>query len=337
MMRQFWIMAETTSRVLSLLNLLQAHRQWSGTELADRLGVTGRTLRRDIERLRELGYRVEATRGSAGGYRLEAGAALPPLLLSDDEAVVMAIGLRLAAAQGLVDGEMTTLSALAKFEQVLPSALRQRVNALAASVQTNSFSPRTAAVSPDLLGQLALACRDHERIRFRYIAGDGEETDRTVEPHSLVARDRVWFFVCWDLRRADWRTFRVDRMSAFFGTRVHFDPRQLPGADAAEFVADAFSSIWRGRYNAELVLAMPLAHALAHFGTWGKNAVALDAGHTLWPIGGDSLESMFSALAWVPPGVDYEIRGSEDFTVFVAEAGQRMRRAGAPGAAGTTS
>jgi biotin operon repressor BirA-like protein len=149
-------MAQTTSRILQLLNLLQTHRQWSGAQLADRLAVTRRTLRRDIDRLRELGYRVEATRGSGGGYRLEAGAELPPLLLTAEEAVTMAIGLRVAAAEGLTDGEQTTLSALAKFEQVLPSALRQRVNALAAAVQASSTDSRRTPVPPDLLGQLAL-------------------------------------------------------------------------------------------------------------------------------------------------------------------------------------
>ena len=151
-------MAETTSRTLELLHLLQTHRQWPGPELAERLGVTDRTLRRDIERLRELGYRVAAERGANGGYRLEAGANLPPLLLTNDEAVAMAIGLRLAAAQGLVDGALTTQTALAKFEQVLPSAVRERVNALAASIAPES--PRGAPVAGELLGQLALACRD---------------------------------------------------------------------------------------------------------------------------------------------------------------------------------
>ncbi len=153
-----------------MLNLLQTHRHWPGSELADRLGVTERTVRRDIERLRDLGYRIESTPGAAGGYRLEAGSAVPPLLLTDDEAVAMAIGLRIAAAQRLVDGHDTTLTALAKLEQVLPSPLRRRVNALADAVQPAGI--RTgAAVSPEVLGELALACRDHERVRFRYTAG----------------------------------------------------------------------------------------------------------------------------------------------------------------------
>src|ERR1700761_9262051 len=190
-------MGETTSRTLALLNLLQSHRQWSGPELAERLGVTERTLRRDVDRVRELGYRVEAVRGPLGGYRLEAGGALPPLLLTNDEAVSVAIGLRLAAQQGLVDGELTTQSALAKFEQVLPSALRRRVNALATTVEADS--PRSPSVDQDLLGFLALACRDQERIRFSYEARDAAQTDRVVEPHALVAEAKAWFLVAWDL------------------------------------------------------------------------------------------------------------------------------------------
>ncbi|MEO8907460.1 MAG: YafY family protein, partial [Microbacteriaceae bacterium] len=283
-------MAETTSRTLALLSLLQTHRQWSGPELAQRLGVTERTLRRDIDRLRELGYRVDAARGAAGGYRLEAGSQLPPLLLTDDEAVTMAIGLRISATRGLVDGEQTSLSALAKFEQVLPSALRRRVNALAGSVQAGGMRPqlsRDALVSSGLLGQLALACRDHERIRFHYVAASGAGTDRVVEPHTLVAAERSWFLVCWDLQRGDWRTFRVDRMSLYFATRLHFVPRELPAANAAEFVTAAIASM-RPRVQAEVVMRMPLAAMREQFGPWAEGAVAIDADTTSWPIGGDT-------------------------------------------------
>jgi len=317
-------MAETTSRILSLLTLLQTHRQWSGPELARRLDVTERTLRRDIDRLRELGYRVEATRGAAGGYRLEAGSQLPPLLLTDDEAVTMAIGLRLAAGLGLVDGELTTLSALAKFEQVLPAALRQRVTAIADHLAP--ATPRGAEVSTELLGQLALACRDTERIRFRYVAGGGAESDRVVEPHSLVAANGHWFFVAWDRQRDDWRTFRVDRMSRFFGTRVHFAQRDLPAADAAEFIAVAVGSI-APRLEASVVMQLPLEVMREHFGPWAEGAEAVGAGATRWPFGGRSHEEMLGALAWIPAGVDYEIEGSPDFAAFVAEAGARMARA----------
>jgi predicted DNA-binding transcriptional regulator YafY len=321
-------MAETTSRILALLNLLQTHRQWAGGDLALRLGVTERTLRRDIERLRDLGYRVEATRGAAGGYRLEAGSQLPPLLLTDDEAVTMAIGLRVAATQGLTDGEQTTLTALAKFEQVLPAALRQRVNAVAGFVQPQSPSsrPGDAPVSQELLGQLALACRDRERIRFHYEAAGGVGSDRVVEPHTLVAAARRWFFVCWDLQRDDWRTFRVDRMSRFFGTRLRFEPRELPAADAAAFVASALASL-RRRLSGAAHLRMPLAVMREEFGPWASEAEAIDAEWTRWPIAGDSLETMLASLVWIPPGVEYTLHGPPEFLAFAAEAAERMRSA----------
>jgi predicted DNA-binding transcriptional regulator YafY len=317
-------MAETTFRILALLNLLQAHRQWSGPDLAARLGVTDRTLRRDVVRLRELGYGVEAARGAAGGYRLEGGAALPPLLLTDDEAVAMAVGLRVAASEELVDGEQTTLGALAKLEQVLPPALRGRVNALARVVRPRN--PRAAAVSPASLGQLALACRDRERIRFHYRAPSGAESDRVVEPHSLVSSGGRWFLVGWDIVRADWRIFRVDRMSRFFGTRLHVGPRDLPIADAAEFVAQSIAA-WGRTAGAEVVMRMPLEAMQAQFGRWAVGAVAVDDESTAWPIPADSPEGVFAAIAWVPPGVEYELRGPAELLDPVREALARLGRA----------
>ncbi len=342
-------MAETTARILTLLSLLQTHRQWPGGELAARLDVTERTLRRDIERLRELGYRVAATRGVAGGYRLEAGSHLPPLLFTDAEAVTLAIGLRIAAAQGVVDGENATLSVLAKFEQVLPVALRERVNALAAHVQ--SRTPRTApswdddhrgqaagpspagtspststAVSHELLGKLALACRDHERIRFHYVAADGAETDRIVEPHTIVASARTWFLVCWDLHRDDWRTFRIDRMSRYFGTRVHVAPRELPADDAARFVESALAAL-RGSVSADVHLRMPLLEMRDHFGPYSAEAEAVDAATTRWPIRAETFEQLLGMLAWIPAGVQYSLHDAPEFRAFVRDASERALRA----------
>jgi predicted DNA-binding transcriptional regulator YafY len=317
-------MAETTSRVLTLLSLLQTHRQWAGPELAARLGVTERTLRRDVDRVRELGYRIDAVRGPAGGYRLEAGSQLPPLLLTDEEAVTMAIGLRVAATQGLADGDLTAQSALAKFEQVLPSALRQRVNALAMSVEAQT--PAGATISQDLLGSLALACRDHERIRFAYVAADGTGSSRVVEPVSLVAASRNWFLVCWDTQRLDWRTFRVDRITDFFGTRLRFAPRSLPVGSAAELVAASVASLGR-RVNAEVVLRLPLEAVREALLGWASRATAIDETTTLWPIEAESRELLLGALAWIPAGVSYEVRGDEKFLDYLREATDRMSRA----------
>ncbi|WP_440708470.1 helix-turn-helix transcriptional regulator [Herbiconiux sp. YIM B11900] len=330
-------MAETTSRILSLLSLLQTHRQWPGAELAQRLGVTERTLRRDIERLRELGYQVDATRGLSGGYRLEAGARMPPLLLTDDEAVATAIGLRMTAGRGLVDGESTTLSALAKFEQVLPPALRDRVNALGGVLQPTARRSwngvgraadplPTPAVPHDLLGRLALACRDHERIRFRYTAADGAESARTVDPHALVASLRSWFLVCWDVQREDWRSFRLDRMSDFFGTRLLVAPRELPEADAARFLENSIAGM-RRTVSLEVRLALPLERFQEAFGGYAEGAEAIDGHRTRWPIHGDTLEVTLSRLLWIPPGVDYELHGPPELLERAAEIAERMRRA----------
>ena len=317
-------MAETTSRVLSLLSLLQSHRQWAGPELARRLDVTERTLRRDIERLRDLGYRIETTRGAAGGYRLEAGGQLPPLVLTDDEAVVMAIGLRLAAAQAIEDAEQTTTGALAKFEQVLSPALRQRVNALAGLVgqSPDGLEP----VTSELLGQLALACRDHERIRFRYRSPAGVESDRVVEPHSLVTARQRWFLVCWDREREDWRSFRVDRMSAFFATRVRFDPRELPAADAGAFLAErAFQA--RHPLHADVVIDLPLADVRTHLNRWAAAATALSPTTTLWPLDAETREQLLGALAWIPDAVRYEVRGDPELLAFMRERSARLAAA----------
>src|SRR6266511_595833 len=206
-------MLETSARLLRLLSLLQARRDWTGADLADRLGVSARTVRRDVERLRDLGYPVHATRGTDGGYRLGAGAAMPPLLLDDEEAVAVAVGLRTATGGAIAGIEETSVRALAKLEQVLPSRLRRRVNALQTyTVRIPPDSP-VPTVEPAVLTVLAACCRDHERLRFDYRDHDGSASVRTVEPHRLVNWGRRWYLVAWDVDRRDWRTFRVDRIA----------------------------------------------------------------------------------------------------------------------------
>src|SRR3954466_15606243 len=205
-------MSETTSsRLLTLLSLLQARRDWPGTELADRLEVSGRTIRRDIERLRDLGYPVESMTGPAGGYQLRAGAAMPPLLLDDDEAIAIAVGLRTAAGASVAGIEETAVRALVKLEQVLPAHLRRRVQALQSTTTTLTFGGGPQ-VDPQCLSVIAAACRDHERIRFGYRARDGSEPRRGVEPHALVNAGRRWYLVAFDPARTGWRTFRLDRV-----------------------------------------------------------------------------------------------------------------------------
>ena len=296
-------MSDTTTRALSLLNMLQTHRHWPGSELASRLGVTERTVRRDVERLRELGYRIESSPGSAGGYRLEAGSAVPPLLLTDEEAVTMAIGLRVAATQRLVGGPETTLAALAKLEQVLPAPLRRRVNALAATVQPAGVGAGSA-VSPDVLGELALACRDHERVRFTYTSAAGTVGVRRVDPHVLSPADRHWYLLCWDLDREDWRTFRVDRLTEVQHTRVLFEPRALSAEEVDEYILVATSWV-RTAVEASLVLDMPIERMREAFGQWAQGAEEVDDHHTWWPVGGRDFRETMYGMSWVPTGVGY--------------------------------
>jgi predicted DNA-binding transcriptional regulator YafY len=318
-------MSDTTTRALSLLNLLQTHRHWPGSELAGRLGVTERTVRRDVERLRDLGYRIESSPGAAGGYRLEAGSAVPPLLLTDEEAVAMAIGLRVAASQRLVSGPETTITALAKLEQVLPAPLRRRVNALAEAVQPSGINAG-AAVSSDVLGDLALACRDHERVRFTYTAASGEVTRRRVEPHALAPADRHWYLLCWDVERDDWRTFRVDRLADVEHTRLLFEPRPLTPEQVEEFIVVARSWV-RQPVEADAVMELPIDQMREWFGQWGQGAEAEDDGRTRWPVGGGDFRETMYGLAWIPAGVEYTTTLAEPERSELRETLERMLRA----------
>lgn len=237
-------MTDPTSRTLRLIELLQRRRSWAGGELAEALGVSPRTLRRDVDRLRELGYPVQARRGVDGGYGIAPGASLPPLLVDDEEAVALAIGLR-AAAQGVVAGmEGASLRALAKVIRVMPPRLRGRVDAIAAA--TTPLPPGDdVRIDPDHLVTVAQACRDQERLRFAYTARTGEETDREVDPHVLVPLGRRWYLVAWDTARHDWRTFRLDRLARPRPTGRRIVPREVPGGDPAEYVRASVSGIPR--------------------------------------------------------------------------------------------
>jgi len=249
-------MTETSGRLLKLLSLLQARRDWPGNELAGRLGVSGRTIRRDVERLRGLGYPVDAVTGPAGGYRLHAGTAMPPLLLDDDEAVAIAVGLRTAAGASVAGIEETAIRALVKLEQVLPAHLRRRVNALQSVLTTLPASG--PLVDPEALTAIASACRERERLRFAYSSRDGTESNRHVEPHSLVNLGRRWYLVAWDCDREDWRTFRVDRLERPRPGGARFQPRTLPTEDPAAYVAANLRGA-RSRYQARITVHVPAA------------------------------------------------------------------------------
>lgn len=289
-------MLETSTRLLKLLSLLQSHRDWSGAELADRLGVTARTVRRDVERLRELGYPVHATQGAAG-YRLGAGASLPPLLLDDDEAVAVAVGLRTAAGGSVAGIEEISLRALTKLEQVLPSRLRYRVNTLhTVTVRVGGTGP---AVSPDTLMAIADACRRHERLRFGYTSPRGGPTARSVEPHSLVSFGRHWYLVAWDIDRDDWRTFRVDRLTPRTPAGPRFVPRPPPDGDVATYLSRRLSlRTWPCQAT---VILHESAEAVADRVWPGMGVVeAVDDHSCLLHVGADDP----SALVWMITSVD---------------------------------
>ncbi|WP_226531850.1 helix-turn-helix transcriptional regulator [Microbacterium paraoxydans] len=249
---------DSTSRALQLLSLLQTHSFWPCAELAARLGVTERTVRRDLDRLRELGYPVDSISGRYGGYRLAAGAHLPPLILDDEEAVAVSIGLRHAAEAAVSGIEETSLRALAKIEALLPYRLRRRVSALHSSVASLRRAVDDDIIHPESLSVFAAACRDHEHVRFDYRRNDGESSGRRVEAHRLVTAGRRWYLVAWDGDQHDWRTFRLDRIREPRPVGSHFTPRTIPGGDAADFVASSIGDTRRD-HDATLVVHSPLA------------------------------------------------------------------------------
>ncbi|MGW4121703.1 helix-turn-helix transcriptional regulator [Nocardia sp. NPDC004711] len=253
-------MLETSARLLRLLSLLQSRRDWTGAELAARLEVTPRTIRKDMDRLRELGYPVEARPGVDGGYRLGTGGALPPLLLDDDEAVAVAVGLRTAASGSVLGIEETSLRALTKLQQILPSRLRHRVSAFQSALPVPMRGPR---VSADTLTAIAAACRDHERLRFDYRTHSGASSRRAVEPYRLVNHRQRWYLLAWDLDRGDWRTFRVDRMDPRPPSGPRFTPRTLPpDSEIASYVERGIgSATWH--FRARVIVHAPAAHVRA--------------------------------------------------------------------------
>jgi predicted DNA-binding transcriptional regulator YafY len=319
-------MLDTSARLLRLLSLLQARRYWTGAELAERLEVGARTVRRDVDRLRRLGYPIEAARGVAGGYALGAGRELPPLLLDEEEAVAVAVGLRAAARTGVSGIEETSVRALAKLQQVLPSALRRRVGALDfATVPYPGYGP---VVDAETLATIAGACRDHVGLRFGYSSHDGTRARRSVEPHRLVHTGRRWYLVAWDLVREDWRTFRVDRIDDRVVPGRRFQPRRPPATDMVAYVARGVSGA-RNRFQARVLLHAPLEQVRdrvpTQFGTLepdGKERCVLSTG-------ADWLGGLAVYIANI--GVDFEVLDPPELRATVAQLGERFSAAARPG------
>jgi predicted DNA-binding transcriptional regulator YafY len=324
-------MGETSSRLLELLALLQGRRDWPGAELADRLGVSERTIRRDVERLRELGYPVDSVRGPAGRYTLRAGTAMPPLLVDEDEAIAIAVGLGTAAGASVSGIEETAVRALVKLEQVLPAHLRRRVGALgAATIAPPAPGPQ---VDPGDLTAIAAACRDSECLRFAYTSRQGEETRREVEPHSLVNRGRRWYLVAYDRRREDWRTFRVDRLARPAATGVRFEPRELPAPDASAYLERSISER-PSRYEARVTLRAPAAEMRRRFPPhWGRFE-PLDEQRCEYRPGDDDLGWLATRIAML--GVDFEVHEPPELIEHLRALALRLQRAAGGGPAATS-
>jgi predicted DNA-binding transcriptional regulator YafY len=328
-------MAETSARLLTLLSLLQARRDWPGNALADRLGVSPRTVRRDVDRLRGLGYPVRAAKGPDGGYRLDAGADLPPLLFDDEQAVAVAVALQ-TATESVAGIEEAALRALATVRQVMPARLRQRIDALQVTAVDRSGGQHRPRVDTERLIAVGAAVRAKEVLRFDYLnpRGSGDAAaaaeaapvpPRRVEPHHLVTWGGRWYLVGWDLGRADWRTFRVDRLQPRTPTGPRFTPRQLPVPDVADYIAQTFRRpAWP--CQGEVVLHAPVSQVARWIGSQG---LVEDAGPDRCRVVAGSW-SWGGLAAWLGMfDVDLEIIGPAELRAAAAGLADRYARASA--------
>jgi predicted DNA-binding transcriptional regulator YafY len=317
-------MAETSARLLSLLSLLQTPREWPGPELARRLEVTTRTVRNDVERLRRMGYPVQATRGAVGGYRLSAGAAMPPLLLEDDEAVAVAVSLRTATG-GAVEGlEETALRALTKLQQVLPPRLGRRVDALQSHTVRVSGQRRGPHVEGGLLALIAATARDREIMRFRYSDHSGAGTERRVEPYRLVNWGRRWYLVAFDLERAGWRTFRVDRVAGPRTIGHRFTLRPLPATDIAAYVAANTRQV-QMKVRGRVIVHAPAEEVAARMGSWSSSIEPQGPDRCLVQLGGRSVDDIAFWLGVLES--DFDVVDSPELAAAVRRIAGRYARA----------
>ncbi|WP_217914546.1 helix-turn-helix transcriptional regulator [Miltoncostaea marina] len=320
-------MSSTSSRLLDLLALLQARRDWPGGELARRLDVSPRTIRRDVERLRALGYPVESLTGPAGCYRLRAGTAMPPLLVDEEEAIAIAVGLRTAARASVTGIEETAIRALVKLEQVLPAHLRRRVAALGAA--TVAAPPGGPTVDPQHLTVIAAACRDGECLRFRYEGRDGARSRREVEPHSLVNRGRRWYLVAWDRRREAWRTFRLDRLADPVATGSRFSPRPLPAGDAAAFVEGGLAA-GASRLEARVTVHAPAGELAARHPHLASALTPIDERRCEYRTSDDDVRWL--AMRIVALGAEVDVHEPPELVEHLRDMARRLlRAAGEPG------
>ncbi len=316
------LVLDTSARLLRLLSLLQTHRDWSGPELADRLGITERTVRRDVDRVRQLGYPVHATPGSGGGYRLGTGAVLPPLLLTDEEAVAIAVGLRSATLAGLSGIQESAVQALAKLEQLLPSRLRHRVHTLQSTIVPLSGPGPTADI--DVLLAVASAVRDQQQLRADYRTHGDTRTRRVLEPHRIVHAGRRWYLVAWDVERADWRTFRLDRLSPRTPTGPRFTPRQAPEPDVARYTSRGISTD-AYRYRCRLTVMAPADVIADRIGPTIGVITPMDEASCELITGSDSLDEVALYVGLL--GHDILIHEPTELREHIAVLAARLARA----------
>ena len=318
-------MADTAARMLALLGLLQARSDWSGAELAERLGVTDRTIRNDVDRLRGLGYPVDAVRGPGGRYRLGVGTKLPPLLLEEDEAVAVAVGLRAGTAiHGI---EETSARALVKLEHVLPHRLQRRVNALkdavSAGPENTGSNVDDPVIDPQLIAEVAAAVRDREELRFDYSVG-GRSQRHQVEPYRLVSWQRRWYVVARDARDDSWRPYRLDWMELKRPGGRRFRPKPLPGGDYTSFVLRevAFSG-WK--VHARITVDAPAEEVLSRINPTVGVVESLDAERCVLVTGADSVEIIAAYIGML--GLDFHVTEPQELVEAVARLGERYRNA----------
>ena len=308
--------------MLRLLSLLQTHRYWPGPELSERLEVSARTLRRDVDRLRELGYTVDAVRGAAGGYQLRAGGSLPPLLLEDDEAVAVAVGLRTAATSAVAGADDRSVQALAKVLALMPPRLRRQMDAVSSQTETPGPWEGAPTVDATVLTTLAQACRDDELVEFDYTAREAATTHRRVEPFRLVALGRRWYLVSYDRDRQDWRSFRLDRISGPRPTGQKFRPRDLPADDALTFVQQGIRRMPQ-QYAVRVRVAVAAEVLEREVGRWGT--VTPDGEGCVLEMNVDSLDWPVMVLA--SSGADFVVESPPELAEQIAEVGARFNRA----------
>jgi len=299
----------TTSRLLNLLSLLQTRRDWPGALLAERLDISHRTVRRDVDRLREMGYSIQATMGPDGGYRLDAGSELPPLLFDDDQVVALTVALQAATSAG-AGIEEAALRALTTVRQVMPSRLRHRLDSVEfTSVPRPGDGPATS-VSPDVLIALSSAVRAREVLRFDYASGDTDATaelipPRRVEPHHLVTSQGRWYLVAWDLDRADWRIFRADRIAPRAPNGPRFAPRDIPGGDARAYVSARFKGseqVDAWPCTGSVILHLPAREVLPYAGD--GIVEDLGSGRTRYTVGSWSWMALAASLGRFDAEID---------------------------------